>query len=156
MSWQGDYRKDVREVGAEARWTFFRVFRSVLVPIGLFIGLLSAGCWFIGIGTGVVGKVVNPAAIIGNYEWYAQQVKDIKAIEGQLADAAESAARFKTDSGDPSGWKFDQRGEYARLNSNVTGLAQSRRKLIEDYNAKSGMITRNLWKHPSLPQHIEE
>ncbi len=120
----------------------------------------SVAWWIVGFvwntGTGVANRVANPDAVVGGYEWYEQQLKDIKAVEGQIKDADDSAKAFKADNGEAAGWRFDQREEYGRLNSNLTGLKQARRKMIEDYNAKAAMITRNLWKSPTCPQHIEE
>lgn len=105
---------------------------------------------------GVFNRVASPDAAIGGYEWYEQQVKDIKAIEGQIKDAEDSCKQFKEDNGAAKEWTYDQRGEYSRLNSNTTGLKQAKRKMVEDYNARAAMITRNLWKRSDLPQHIEE
>ena len=126
----------------------------------LFVGavlLLTSLClirWGCNVATGVVDKVVNPSAIIVNYEWYETQFRDIKAAEGQIKDAEDSIKRYKEDN--KGNWTFDQREEYARLNSNVTGLRSYRRSLIEAYNAKASMITRNMWKSGTLPQHIDQ
>ncbi len=135
----------------------------VLGFLGLgLVGLLivtviwSVVSWVWGVGSGVTNRVVNPDAIVQNYEYFEQQLKDIKAVEGQIKDAEESVAAFKKDAGDAKEWKFDQREEYGRLNSNLTGLRQSRRKMVEDYNARAAMISRNLWKSSDCPQHIEE
>jgi hypothetical protein len=150
------YRDDVNEFNREGRWTFFEVLFKLLLPISAVLIILGAICWGLGLFGGLVDRVVNPNAIVQNYEWYQQQLKDINAIEGQIKDAQDSADTYKKDNGDPANWKFDQREEYGRLNSNVTGLKQSRRKMIEDYNAKASMITRNLWKSSTCPQHIDE
>lgn len=157
VDWEKDYYKEVSAGAVAAQWTFFKFFYVVVVPVGLFCTVLSVGCWAWSTGTGVITRVVNPDAIVQNYEWYEQQFKDIKAMEGQVRDGEDAAKRFKEDNGvDASKWAYDQRQEYARLNSNVTGLHSAKRRMVEDYNARAGMITRNLWKRSDLPQHIEE
>lgn len=128
----------------------------LLIVLIILLPLLCLFQWGCRVGTGVVDRVINPDAIIGNYEWYEQQFRDIKAAEGQIKDAEESVDRFKKDSGPSKEWRFDQREEYARLNSNLSGLKSFRRSLIESYNAKSSMITRNMWKSGTLPYHIEQ
>ena len=135
--------------------------KGFFICLGLFLMVIvMPGCllgkWLYGVGTGVVTKVVNPDAIITNYEWYEQQFRDIKAAEGQIKDAQETIDRFKLDSGPSNGWKFDQREEYARLNLNLQGLKSYKRSLIEAYNGKASMITRNLWKSSTLPQSISQ
>lgn len=129
---------------------------AILLGSFLLLVCVCAGCRLWHLGMGVVDRQVNPDAIVSNYEWYEQQVKDIKAIEGQCKDAEDAMTQFKTDNGAAKDWRFDQRQEYARLSTNTTGLKQARRSLIENYNARAGMISRNLWKSSTLPQHLEE
>lgn len=150
------FHSDSEKVIAEARSLIFRFFFKVVVPVAILCALVGGGCYLVGVATGVFKRVVNPDAVISNYEWYEQQAKDIKAVEGQIRDAEDSVKRFKEDNGKPKDWTFDQREEYARLNSHVTGLKQARRGMVAAYNARSNMVTRNLWKHPSLPHQIEE
>lgn len=127
----------------------------------LFIGFVmicvcGVGCWGWNLGMGIVNRQVNPDMIVQSYEWYEQQVRDIRAIEGQITDAKEAVETFKSGSGPAEHWTFTQREEFGRLNSNITGLKQAKRKMIEDYNARASMISRNYWKSSTLPQHIEE
>lgn len=125
----------------------------IIIALVMVVGLIS---WGMGVGKDIVDRTINADAIITNYEWYEQQYKDIQAIEGQIKDAQASVDRFKADNGSAENWKFDQREEYARLNSIATGIQQARRKMIEDYNAKAWMITRTMWKSGNLPHHIDQ
>lgn len=129
---------------------------------GLILCLVLAGCVMFsifGMGrnwlSGVANRVASPDAAISSYEWYEQQVKDIKAMDGQIDDAKEEVSHFEKVNGTANGWKWDQREQASRLSDNVTGLKQARRKMVEDYNARASMITRNMWRS-NLPQHIEE
>lgn len=131
-------------------WMFVAVLCVIMFGV---CGVLS---WGWNLGTGVLNRQVNPDAIVGNYEWYEQQVRDIKATQGQINDAKESVETFQKGSGAPEHWTFTQREEFGRLNANITGLKQARRQMIENYNARSSMISRNMWKRSDLPQHMEE
>lgn len=126
----------------------------VILFVVLVIG--GVGCFVWNWGAGIYHQTATPERAVERYEWYEQQVRDIKAVDGQVRDAQGAVDRFKADNGPSNRWKFDQREEYARLNTNLQGLKSYRRGLVEDYNARAGMISRNLWKRPDLPTHIEE
>jgi hypothetical protein len=148
-------KKDTIKAINYGRWVFFRLFFAA-IPVFLLliaISLVAKGCGWI---AGVAEHVASPDAAISSYEWFEQQYRDVHAIEWQIKDAQDAVKRFKDDNGKPSDWAFDQREEYGRLNSHVTGLKQARRGMIEVYNARASMITRNLWKSSTLPQHIED
>lgn len=132
-------------------------FAVVGVGLLLLAILVCGGIWSFGSDYAhrLYERTASPDAMVSSYEWYEQQVKDIKATEGQIADAQDALTRFKADNGLATGWRFDQRGEYDRLNSNLTGLKSARRSMVEAYNARAAMVTKNLWKSSTLPQHID-
>ncbi len=132
---------------------------GVLALIGICVLILvcGIGSWFWNLGTGVINRQVNPDAIVSNYEWYEQQFRDIQAVEGQIKDAQEATTRLMNLIGPKQeNWTFDQRQELYRLESNLTGLKQSRRSMIQTYNARASMVTSNMWKNSSLPHQIQE
>jgi hypothetical protein len=101
---------------------------------------------------GLYRQTATPELAVDRYEWYVQQLKDIKAMESQLKFAQEELNSLEKN----KETTFDERAHRNVLAANVTGLKQARSKMIQDYNAKAAMITRNMWQHPSLPQHLEE
>lgn len=127
----------------------------LLIILGSILVITPIGC-VVNWAYRAADRTISPDAAIDSYEWFEQQHKDIQALELQIKDAEEALVRFKADNGEAKEWAFDQRGDYSRLNNNLTGIRQSRHTLIETYNARAGMITRNLWKSSTLPQHIGE
>lgn len=127
---------------------------AVLLVCVLGVGLV-AGVAVLGYTGGLFHRVASPDAAVDSYEWYEQQYRDVKATEGQLRDAEEALAEFDKTVGAEKRNFFEQQ-ERERLASNVVGLKQYRRQLIAAYNARSAMVTRNLWKSSTLPQHLEE
>jgi len=130
--------------------------KSTWVLVTLFFVFVSLFCCAANWVSRIYEETATPEKAVARYEWYETQFRDIKAAEGQLKDAEESVTRFKKDSGESKEWRFDQREEYARLNVNLQGLKSYRRSLIEAYNAKAAMITRNMWKSSTLPHQIEQ
>ena len=53
MSWREEYRNDVRDVVTEGRWTFWKIFPSILLIV-LVIGGIGAGTRYLGMWGGTV------------------------------------------------------------------------------------------------------
>jgi hypothetical protein len=79
----------------------------------------------------VVQKVTSAEAIIGNYEWFYSMKSEI------------DATRMKY-----------QIAEKSKL-SEADGILMVLNSMIAEYNAKSRMKSRNLWKASDLPYQIE-
>lgn len=92
---------------------------------------------------GVVTRVTNPDAIIGNYEWFEDQYQGIKAYDQNLIAA-------KRIMGSASETTKDQR------TTEYLGLLMVRNSQAAEYNARSRQITRALWKSGTLPYEIKE
>jgi hypothetical protein len=148
------YRDEFRHVEGEAYWTARRLVFPMICVI-IFILFLSLVHWLVSVPAGVASRVINPNAIVQNYEWFEDQYQDIRAANAQIDIARKSIAAFEASAGPRVDWTFDMREELARLRSNLDALEFYRAKLIADYNAKSRMITRNLWKSDKLPYTIE-
>ena len=54
------------------------------------------------------------------------------------------------------GWRRDQREELARLSTIYLGLSNSLTDMIAEYNARSRMVNRSIFKtgDTELPEHI--
>jgi len=88
------------------------------------------------LGCGVADRVVNPTAIVTNYEWFHDQSN---AIEAQRQNLNIMASQVSTDK---------QRTE-------LIGTAMVLNSMIAEYNSRSSQITRNLWKRGDIPYRLE-
>lgn len=135
--------------------------KTVFAGIGivLLVGVGVTTCNVIGFGvntaTKVVTKTLDADNIIYNYEWFKRQFNDIEAFSQQLTFAKDAVENFKKDSGPREKWTFEDKQEYARLNSIVLGLQNTRQAMIADYNAKSSMVNRSIFKTGDLPNFID-
>lgn len=117
---------------------------------------------------GVVGFVLNPfrqAAriadktmdadnVIYNYEWFKQRYQDVRAVDAKIVSSRQSVAAFEQSAGPRKEWTREDRIEHSRLSSVLLGLRQQRNDLAADYNARSRMANRSIFKGGDLPDSI--
>jgi hypothetical protein len=78
----------------------------------------------------LASKVVNTNSIIQNYEWYYSQYNTIQAMEANIAS-------LKADASERS------------------GMMMVMNNAIAEYNSRTRMMTRNMWKPQDLPYQID-
>lgn len=110
-------------------------WRKVIVTIATLIEAyiicaLAFSFWPFSVAKGVIDKVVNPNAIIQNYEWYYDQYNAIQAQEANIKMMPEDAPE-------------------------LPGMRMVMNNAIAEYNSRSRQITRNLWKADDLPYQIK-
>jgi len=102
--------------------------------IGIFLGIVAVYLvisFFANIFPfSLITKTVNAKAVIQNYEWFYDQYNQIQAQEANIEVLPPDA-------------------------SERPGMSMVLNRAIAEYNSKSRMITRNLWKADDLPYQIE-
>ena len=132
---------------------------AVLIFLGV-IGIVIAGT-AINLNTlpfraasGVAERTFNADNMIHNYEWFKRQYQDVRAIDVKI-DASEDAKKaFEASAGDRASWKFEDRQEWSRLNNVLLGLRGQRASMVAEYNAKTQMANRNLFRTGDLPAEL--
>lgn len=104
----------------------------------------------------IVNKTIDADNVIANYEWFKRRYQDIQSIDQKIASASAAVDQFKSDAGDREKWKREDREEYSRLSSICLGLTQQRSDLAAEYNARSRMVNRSVFKagDTELPESI--
>lgn len=105
-------------------------------------------------GHDIIDKTINADNVLYNYEWFKQQYEDYKSFSSKITTAATAVETFKQEAGPRSGWGFQDTAEYNRLNSVLLGLKQTRNDLVAEYNAKSKMVNRAIFKTHDLPETL--
>ena len=155
-SFRREYRAEVDRIGRESYWTVGRVTRwgvfpiLILSSIGWGVHLLTAPARAV---SGVVDRTLNSDNILANYEWFKQTWQDVQAMTIQTGNAQSSLDGFKRDN--PRPWDYPISTEYARLNAIVLGLQNQRQNLVAQYNARSQMMNRSLFKTHDLPEILQ-
>lgn len=99
-------------------------------------------------------KIMNAENAIYNYEWFKQQEADIDRLYQQEKHHKSSLTDFvEILSVDRSEWTREDKQEWSRLRSNVTAQADMVNRAIQNYNAKSSMASRNIFKD-NLPSNL--
>lgn len=98
--------------------------------------------------------VMNAENAIYNYEWFKQQEADIRRLVKQEATHKQTLKDYvEMLPKDRLKWTREDRNEWSRLNSNITAQRNMVDKAMEDYNARSQMVSRNIFKD-NLPSNL--
>lgn len=92
---------------------------------------------------------------IYNYEWFKKQYESIHATEKQIDNTMIHLDEFKELFGNVSTWDWSTKQEYNRLSSTLLGQKNHYESIVADYNARSKMANRNIFKD-KLPYAIDE
>jgi hypothetical protein len=126
----------------------FVVVLAIIVSVGGFVIYPLAQ------GRRVIEKTLDADNMIYNYEWFKQRNQDISAIESKIRSAKAAVDLFKSEAGPRKDWKRDDREESSRLSVILLGLRQQRADLAAEYNARSAMANRSIFRTGELPERI--
>lgn len=112
--------------------------KLILGIIGILV--IITAMWFGGKALGVIDKVTEPDHIINSYEEY----EEIYAACQKLCDDIRNYNTMDVD--ETSGFSKQER---------ILNIENNFNRWIREYNAKSRMVTRNLWKSESLPYKLD-
>lgn len=100
-------------------------------------------------------KTLNADNAIYNYEYFKSQKESIDATNQKLAIARDAVSTFKLEAGDRTLWTFEDKTESARLSAVAQGIESQLKDMIADYNAKSSMANRAMFKDSIVPSYID-
>lgn len=148
--WEDDFNK--RPARSAFKWG--------VLALGVVFGLtvVSGGLMIITSpfrsAAGIVERTTNPDNVLANYEWFKRQYQDVKAFDVKLDNANAELARFKAEAGPRDKWTFEDKQESARLGSIVLGLQNQKASMVAEYNARTQMANRNIFRTGDLPDHL--
>lgn len=111
-----------------------------IILIVLILGVVGVGAKILFFPSAVAGKLIDADKAIGDYEWFEAQYAEIKATESKIKG-------------------FYATHDLETLSSvdktNIDGMTQYLESVVGQYNGKSTMKTRTLWKSPTLPYKLK-
>lgn len=140
------FRKEYREVESDAKWAFWRLFRWAIA-----VSIVCAG---IGWASGMFSEVASPQAVIYNYEWFHSKSQAFESYKRQRDEMERAATAFREDAGPRANWSRSERDEWSQMQSHLSGLRQHCRDIAAEYNARSGMANRAIFKSGDLPDSL--
>lgn len=104
---------------------------------------------------GVVDKTLNADNAIYNYEWFKKEYADYISLKNKVQLSQQSLDSYtSTLPKEREKWTSDDKNELSRLNTILLGQKQQLQDLISEYNAKSQMANRTIFKTGDLPQQL--
>lgn len=139
--------------------------RRTAFNVGVSVILVATGLSFVGGAafiltaplrtvTGIVDRVSNPDNVLANYEWFKRQVQDVKAIDVRLEVSRQTLQRFEASAGSRTAWTFEDKQEHSRLSSIILGLEGQRAAMVAEYNARTQMANRDIFRTNDLPETL--
>lgn len=108
----------------------------------------------IDMGYDVVNKTLDAENAIYNYEWFKEQEAQIRVCLKNEEIAKEEWEMFKASlPEDREKWTRDDKAEESSLRNSYYALQKLTNMEIEEYNAKSSMVNRAIFKD-NLPSNI--
>lgn len=138
------------------KWILFVLGTFVALSIGgIVLGIVAlpfhAASNLVDTGHGIIDKTLNADNAIYNYEWFKQQVQDIKANQQKSQIADQAVISFESSAGTRSEWTFEDKTEDSRLRSVAQGLHAQDANLVADYNARSSEANRSIFQDGLIP-----
>lgn len=149
-TWESSFERKPVRTGISAGARVILVFFVLTVVTG--VGWLVTSPFRAAVG--VAERTLNPDSMIYNYEWFKRQVQDVRAIDERLRAARLSQKSFEAAAGSRESWKFDDRQEWNRLNAVVLGLESQRATMVAEYNARTQMANRDIFRTGDLPESL--
>lgn len=125
---------------------------AVIFLILMGLGAVSLVSSVIGRGAELVDKTFDADNIIYNYEQFQRDAQNVRQFETAYQTAKQAYDSFREELGDDrSSWAQSDRDELNVLRSAMIGNKAERNRLAAEYNAKSQMLNRDLFKSDNLP-----
>lgn len=104
---------------------------------------------------GTTNKTMTAENAIYNYEWFKMQEESIESLYKKEDTAKKQLEEYiKLLPEDKGKWTRDDKNEVSRLQSIVSGIENMTNDAIAEYNAKSNMVNRVIFKD-NLPSNID-
>jgi hypothetical protein len=137
--------------------TPWRVIKWVLIAMVICSGLGIAGSYIGLFGQAVTlpaelaKRTIQPDNVIQNYEWFKRQNQAVVAIKSKAKTQAMAVKAFEQSAGDRSAWTFEDKTSHTELTRQLTGLRNQCNDLAAEYNARTEMMNRDLFRTSDLP-----
>lgn len=150
VNWEKNFEKAPRRTAFGIGVSVIAIVAGLSVVGGLFSVIVAP----FRAATGVVNRTLDADNVLSNYEWFKRQVQDVKAMDVRLAASQQSLSRFEASAGARSGWTFEDKQEHSRLSSIILGLEGQRASMVAEYNARTQMANRDLFRTNDLPETL--
>jgi hypothetical protein len=141
-----EYRQGAHAVIEESRWTLWKTFTRVILPLIAVLGLLSLALGWFGEGCRVTKDEYGPKAALKKYEWFKDQASRIDKMDADIALYRARAERVETQyidtyGSDRKSWppvtQLQYRESFSQALDDLAAIVSQRNNLVREYNAQS-------------------
>lgn len=154
-SFKDDFREETGVSWRPWRWFFYAIAVGLVVwLVFVIIGWVTQPVRTAG---QVREKVGNADNVLYQYEHYFDLCSGVRVKDKQIAEKKAAIAAYdkRYPNGDP-GDQFQAAPKRDRLDTELSGLKDTRTELAEKYNADTAKANRNLFKDRALPERITD
>lgn len=129
---------------------FALVFKIAILPFFVANKVVDSG-------TEIINKTLDSDNVMYNYEWFKSQYNSYLALQKKTDEAKAQVKSFEDSMKGITRdkWSPEQTNELARLNTVVSGFQYQLEDCIKEYNARSKMANRSIFKTHDLPEQLE-
>lgn len=130
---------------------FWRVLLLV-IAMSVIIGVVGFVGNFFTQGARIVEKTIDADNVIYNYEQFKRDAENVRVFETNYETNKSAYEQLKADLGDDrTKWNREDRAQLNTYQQAMVGNKTERNRLAAEYNAKSKMLNREIFKGDGLP-----
>ena len=127
---------------------------KILVFVLILLGITTCGVAVVIKPFSAVSGTLDSDNVKHNYEWFKLRHESVLAIDVQIKQTQATLDQFKAEAGPRDKWHREDREESSRLGAVLLGLKTSRASQAAEYNARSLMVNRAIFKGHDTPTTI--
>ena len=138
----------------EGPWSTAKKMLWFVIPLTILVSVIGFTLNPFKQAARIVNKTIDADNAIYNYEYFHNLFEEVLATDVKIANMMGELAQFREDAGPRKEWTFEDKTEYSRLQSTITGLRNHRASCVANYNARSKMANRSIFLDSMLPQRL--
>lgn len=130
-------------------------FWIILVVLGL-SAVGGAGYWALSLlsqPAKVLTRTFDADNMIYTYEYFRDKYAAIEGMQPQIATVQAERDALASTYGEPSTWSSDTQALHAKLSAQLSGLTNTRIRMIQEYNGNASKANRSIFL-AGLPDYI--
>jgi hypothetical protein len=130
-------------------------FWIIMIVLGL--GAIGGmGAWGLNILSQpgrILTKTLDADNVIYNYEYFRDKYAAIEGMQPQIANVQAERDALAETYGAPATWSSDTQALHAKLSAQLTGLTNTRIRMIQEYNGNASKANKSIFL-AGLPDNI--
>jgi len=136
------------------KWLIREWVKFFLTYLALVVGIVGIGLGFNFVLTQKPSVNTSVDKAINSADWFEQQYGQYLLVNSKVEKAQRAAKAFKSELALRRIWRPEDTTKYLHLTKVLYNLAYQKELLVATYNARSGMIAKELFKSKAAPYRL--